>query len=214
MQSVTDQNVAKQVTDQLRAAIHSGEFPPGTRLVERQLAAQLGVSHIPIREALARLTEEGLVVREPRRGARVAELSESDLEEISSLRVVLEKFTALRVRDRWEDSFAESLQSIIDEMWRVSPEDSSSLARLDQQFHEKLAQLAQHKVLNDVSSGLRGRVQGFLHEAHVRLSEDAKKAHIDSHQELLDAIARGDTAEIERTVETHIMTAAQRIAAE
>ena len=57
MQTVSAQNVAKQVTEELRDAIYAGELKPGERLVERKLAARLGVSHIPVREALARLAE-------------------------------------------------------------------------------------------------------------------------------------------------------------
>ena len=70
-----DQSLADAVVDRLRAAISSGMYKPGERLVERRLAHEFGISHIPLREALARLTEEGLVVRLPRRGARVASLT-------------------------------------------------------------------------------------------------------------------------------------------
>ena len=66
MENVSDLNIAEQVLEELRSAIQSGELAPGERLIERKIAAQLGVSHIPVREALARLTQERLVVREPR----------------------------------------------------------------------------------------------------------------------------------------------------
>ena len=69
----------------LRGLIRDGAYAPGARLVERSIATELGTSHIPVREALARLAEEGLVVRLPRRGARVAELSPTLLDEISSV---------------------------------------------------------------------------------------------------------------------------------
>lgn len=84
-------NLADQVVGRVRDAIYEGRYPPGARLVERTLAAELGVSHIPIREALARLTDEGLIERTPRRGARVATLTPRELEELSSLRIVLEQ---------------------------------------------------------------------------------------------------------------------------
>ena len=94
-------SVAGRVADQLRDLIRDGAYAPGARLVERAIARELGTSHIPVREALARLAEEGLVVRLPRRGARVAELSPRLLEEISSVRVVLEQFVCRRVLERW-----------------------------------------------------------------------------------------------------------------
>src|SRR5690606_314708 len=111
MRTVSDQNIAEQVTDELRAAIHSGELAPGDRLVERKLAERLGVSHIPVREALTRLAEERLITREPRRGARVAALTAQDLEEIASLRTALEQFMAIRVQERWTDASAARLQT-------------------------------------------------------------------------------------------------------
>ena len=87
-----DQSLSDAVAERLRTAITEGVYAPGDHLVERRLARQFGVSHIPLREALARLVEEGLVVRLPRRGVRVASLTPRSLEEVSSLRVVLEQF--------------------------------------------------------------------------------------------------------------------------
>ena len=95
---VVTQSMSEQIAQELRNAIQDGELKPGERLVERALAIRMGVSHIPIREALGRLAEEGLVERTPRRGARVAALSEQELREISSLRIVLEQFVAVRVQ--------------------------------------------------------------------------------------------------------------------
>ena len=76
IQPLPDQSLADAVADRLREGIHNGEYAPGQRLVERTLSDGLGVSHIPVREALTKLEDEGLVVRLPRRGARVAELSQ------------------------------------------------------------------------------------------------------------------------------------------
>src|SRR6185312_13990753 len=70
IQPLPDQSLADAVADRLREGIHNGEYAPGQRLVERTLSDRLGVSHIPVREALTKLEDEGLVVRLPRRGAR------------------------------------------------------------------------------------------------------------------------------------------------
>src|SRR5262249_46544766 len=114
--ATTETSVSSDVTQRIREAIHAGTYPPGHRLVERQLSAQLGVSHIPVREALTRLTQEGLVVRAPRRGARVAELSPVLLGEISSLRTVLECFVAERVQERWTVAAEEELGELVRQM--------------------------------------------------------------------------------------------------
>ena len=98
LKSVPDQNVADRVTVELREAIFSGDLAPGERLVERKLAERLGTSHIPVREALTRLTQEGLVERLPHRGARVAALTSRDIAEISRLRTPPELFALDRER--------------------------------------------------------------------------------------------------------------------
>ena len=103
--------LADTIAERLRTAIQTGVYPPGTRLPERPMAAELGVSHIPVREALARLAEEGLVDREPRRGARVAALTARQLDEISSLRIVLEQFVARRVQAVWTPTIERQLRA-------------------------------------------------------------------------------------------------------
>jgi DNA-binding GntR family transcriptional regulator len=140
-----DHNLADAVADRLRADIRSGVYAPGDRLVERRLAHRFGVSHIPLREALARLGEEGLVVRPPRRGARVASLSPRMLEEVSSLRVVLEQFATRRVQGRFTPVARAELQAIVDKMIRASEQqDLAQMHELDQAFHEYLWRLTDH----------------------------------------------------------------------
>ncbi|WP_243228742.1 GntR family transcriptional regulator [Microbacterium sp. CIAB417] len=211
MRSVSDQNIAEQVTDELRAAIHSGELAPGERLVERRLAAQLGVSHIPVREALTRLSEERLVVREPRRGARVAELTARDLEEISSLRIVLEQFMATRVQERWNAESAARLGAVVDAMSRAEPGDIAEVLRQDQLFHATLAELADHRFLDEVSAQLRGRIAGFLHAANAALDPAEQQQHVHSHQQILDAIASGDPDRARDVIAAHVTAAFARI---
>jgi len=83
--------LADEVTDDLRDAIVSHELEPGRKLTEDELAAQLGVSRGPVREALMRLEREGLVVIERHRGATIASWNRQDIEEIYSLRGALEE---------------------------------------------------------------------------------------------------------------------------
>src|SRR5215218_5276749 len=90
----------------LRAAILDGTVPPGGQLRERDIAADLGISRSPLREALTRLEEEGLVVKIPFRGAFVVEVSADDIAEIASVRLLVEPYVgelsaeALRGADR------------------------------------------------------------------------------------------------------------------
>ena len=211
VRSVSDQNIAEQVTDELRSAIHSGELAPGERLVERKLADRLGVSHIPVREALTRLAEERLITREPRRGARVAELTAQDLEEISSLRIVLEQFMAIRVQERWNEESAARLGAIIQAMSDAAPGDIDEVLRQDRLFHETLADLAEHRFLDEVSGQLRGRITGFIHAANAALDPAEQEEHVRSHQQIVDAIASGDPAQAQSVIAEHVTRAVKRI---
>jgi len=211
MRSVSDQNIAEQVADELRAAIHSGELAPGERLVERKLADRLGVSHIPVREALTRLAEERLITREPRRGARVAQLSAQDLQEISSLRIVLEQFMAIRVQERWNEESAARLGAIIEAMADAAPGDIDEVLRQDRLFHETLADLAEHRFLDELSGQLRGRITGFLHAANAALDPAEQEEHVRSHQQIVDAIASGDPERAQSVIAAHVTRAVERI---
>lgn len=211
MRTVSDQNIAEQVTDELRAAIHSGELAPGDRLVERKLAERLGVSHIPVREALTRLAEERLITREPRRGARVAALTAQDLEEIASLRTVLEQFMAIRVQERWTDASAARLQTIIDAMAAAEVGDMEEVLRQDRAFHEALAELSEHRFLTELSAQLRGRITGFISAANAALPDEEQAEHVHSHQQILDAIASGDPEAARTVIAEHVTRAFARI---
>lgn len=211
MRTVSDHNIAEQVTDELRAAIHSGELAPGDRLVERKLAERLGVSHIPVREALTRLAEERLITREPRRGARVAALTAQDLEEIASLRIVLEQFMAIRVQERWTDASAQRLRQIIDAMEAAEVGDMTEVLRQDRAFHEALADLSEHRFLTEISAQLRGRITGFITAANAALPPAEQAEHVRSHREIMDAIASGDPDAARTVIAEHVRRAFERI---
>jgi DNA-binding GntR family transcriptional regulator len=210
---LSDHSRADAVADRLRADILSGVYAPGDRLVERRLAHRFGVSHIPLREALARLFEEGLVERLPRRGARVASLSPRMLDEVSSLRVVLEQFAMRQLQGRFTAAARGELQTIVDRMIHAAEQHDLTLVHeLDQQFHEYLWRLTDHALLVEVAGQLRSRVSHFFRAAAAPLGPDGMRRHAETHQELLDVIASGDLGAAEEAMEQHIRAAAQRIA--
>jgi DNA-binding GntR family transcriptional regulator len=203
-----------RVADELRDLIRDGAYAPGARLVERTIASELGTSHIPVREALARLAEEGLVVRLPRRGARVAELSPRSLEEISSVRVVLEQFVCRRVLERWTPAAHGQLSRLARRMGSAAERGSAkTVCELDVQFHETLWELADHELLLEVAAGLRGRIERFLRTANATLDPDQLRQHALDHADLVDLLAAGDEEAVAAAMRHHIEQAAERIAA-
>lgn len=210
--NVAGANISDRVADELREAIQSGALEPMERLVERKLAERMGVSHIPVREALAKLAEEGLVERTPRRGARVAALTDDELAEISSLRIVLEQFVGVRAQERWTSQAEKKLNSIAASMVSAATKgDVEQMFALDRKFHETLWELADHKVLLGVASQLRSRINGFLRAANGTLEGEGLIAHAASHSELIDALASGDPEQARAAMAQHIEIAAARI---
>lgn len=207
-----DDSLSERVTDRIRAAIQTGVYRPGTKLVERTIARELGVSHIPVREALARLADEGLVERIPRRGARVAELTPLGLAEISSLRIVLEGFVVRRAQERLTPEAEAKLRSIAERMLVAADVGSvDTLVLLDQEFHGLLWELSDHSLLNEVAAQVRGRIAAFLRAATSSLPAAELREHAKSHIMLVNAIAGGDADQAQAEMALHIQAAANRI---
>jgi DNA-binding GntR family transcriptional regulator len=209
-----EKNLSQKVFERVREAILTGSLAPGARLVERRLAEDLEVSHIPVREALARLADEGLVERSARRGSRVASLTVEELEEISSVRVVLEQFVVVRVQERWSSNAEEQLRAIVSEMQKAAASgDVEAVRDYDRAFHELLWQLAEHGTLLELAAKLRGRINNFLRIATLALSPNELQLHVASHGDIVDAIASGTPRRARRAMETHIETATLRVRA-
>lgn len=212
---VREMTVSEQATDQLRAAIRDGRYQPGDRLVERKLAAELGVSHIPVREALSRLTDEGLVERLPRRGARVAGLSLVELEEIASLRKVLEEFVAQRVQEGLTPTREAELRRIVERMQAAAERrEVNRVFELDREFHARLWEFADNAILVAMVEQLRGRLDALLRAATIDRSPEEMPEHAAAHRDLLEAIASGDPKRAKRTMAAHVEDATQRLSAQ
>ena len=103
----------------LRQAILKGDLAPGERLMEIQLANQLGVSRTPIREAIRKLELEGLVIMIPRRGAEVAKITEKDLKDVLEVRTSLEELAIGLACERITDEKIERLKEALDQFHKV-----------------------------------------------------------------------------------------------
>jgi DNA-binding GntR family transcriptional regulator len=212
LQPVAQRTLSDEAADRLRAAIRSGALPLGTRLIERDLADRLGMSRIPLREAIQRLVEEGLVRKYPHRGAVVYIPTRGEIEEISSLRVVLERFVAKRVVERWSPDHERTLRQIVEEMrWAASQHNLQQVYELDYRYHLTLWQIADHSLLLEVISGLRTRINRFLYEANSALTASQLEMHIHGHDDLIDVLDSGDVALAQSTFMHHVLGAKERI---
>ena len=125
--------------DRLREAILVGQYAPGTRLVQEELAASLGISRIPLREALRRLEGEGLVVISPNRGAIVRPLLTKDVVDLFDVRLALESLALERAAGNYVDVRVETRAWHGKALDAIAAHDLPTLFHLDRDFHARLA---------------------------------------------------------------------------
>ncbi len=204
--------LSDEVAERLRDAIRSGSIPPGSRLVEQEVAEQLGVSRVPVREAIQMLVDEGMVRKSPHRGAFVFLPTRNEIDEISSLRVVLECFVVERVIQNWNAAHEEALRGIVAAM-RVGMQEGNYhvIYEQDYAFHRTLWEIADHSILIEVVSSLRARLSRFLYEAASALSQQHAHRHVDSHDELINILKSGDVAAAQAEITQHILAAKERV---
>ncbi|GAA4622095.1 GntR family transcriptional regulator [Actinoallomurus vinaceus] len=182
--------LADEVADRLQDAIFSGVYPPGARLREVELAAALGVSRGPVREALLRLEREGLVRNEWHRGATVPTLSARDAAELHSLRAVLEDLAVRCAVERAADEDLEAVAEVAERMARAG--DAHAMVRLDMEFHDAVYAAAGHLRLRAAWEAIRSQVHLFL-LTRIGVSERDYTGHIpDEHARLAAALRARD----------------------
>lgn len=203
--------VWESVRARLRLAIIQGNLAPGAHLQEAQVAAALGVSRGPVREALLRLEHEGLVVNHPYRGRFVAELSATTIREIYSLRRVLECFAAELALDRLQPADLEEQAVLCTQMVAaLNTGRFESFADLDLAFHRRFVAAAGHSRLLQMWESLTGVTHAFI---VVNASLDQKNDHAiaEGHQAILGAFLRRDLAEVKESLTVHLQGAEQRL---
>src|SRR3990170_4777322 len=121
----------------IRRGIMDGEYKPGQRLKQQELARQFGCSVIPVREALQQLAAEGFVILDPQKGARVADLNSQRLEEVYEVRIRLEGWAAALAAKHMTPEAAARIRAILDKMDRPDISVSAWLA-LNWEFHDSV----------------------------------------------------------------------------
>ena len=190
----------------LRAAILDGTVPPGGQLRERDIAADLGVSRSPLREALSRLEEEGLIVKIPFRGAFVVEVSAQDVAEIASVRLLVEPYAGELALDALRGPERPRLSRTIEEFHRAT-EQNDIPASIDAhlQFHRLFYDLSGHGVLRGLWAGWETKLRLYLtvdHRSYSNLHDIA-----DEHERLAAVALEGDTEAFRRELAQHFQSA-------
>ena len=205
-------SLGEDVAERLRDAILHGELSPGQRLREEELSARIQVSRGPVRDAFILLEHEGLVQSSRNRGVSVVELTRNDLQEIYTLRSVLEPLAISLAIERGDASDLAEMDASLAEMTsafsrRITERDA---ARLDVQFHDTIYLAAHHQRLSNAWEQIRLPTYWFMLSRNVA-SSDWREGTVQGHAEILKVIKKGNQDAAVEVTKEHISFAYERI---
>lgn len=194
------------VFEALREAIINGTLKPGERMMEIQLAEQLGVSRTPVREAIRKLELEGFVVMIPRKGAYVAGISLKNIADVFEVRAALEALAAGLAAERITSDELEELERMLVRKGEcIEEERLEELIEIDTLFHEAMYKASRNEKLEQMIHNLREQIQRFR-STSLAYPGRMKEA-LEEHKKIVEAIADRDVALAQQLAREHIENA-------
>ena len=193
----------EMVYEELKMQILKGSIIPGTRMMEVELAEEMGVSRTPIREAIRKLEKEGLVTIEPRRGAYASMISTEDMVEILEVRQDLEGLAAYFAADRMTKSQMEELKQVSNSYNEAVKEGNmEAMIKHDTRFHHIIVESCRNKILVQMIEQLQELVLRFryIYYDNFRRAENMPE----EHEAIVAAIAEGDADKARAAADIHI----------
>jgi len=192
-----------KVISTLRTAILRGTFPAGRRLVEAELARELGVSRTPVREALRGLENEGLLHRVPGRGIVVLEITAEDIEEIYTMKAVLEGMAVRLACQRASEKELARLDGFIHEMQVLAERNEiGAYAAVSREFHAALIRAARSRRLTEIYRLVDTPIQRL--RVFALAQPGRPRESVMEHRAIVDAIARRDAEAAEALIREHV----------
>lgn len=193
--------------DKLKTEIMSGDLVAGDRVKEELVAEKLGVSRTPIRHALQKLAAQGFIVMTHHQGARVANWSSQDLEEITALRALLEGFGASVAARKVTAAQLDALQILCDEMekaaGRATPADLEEITDLNSRFHMTIIEASGNKRLAEVIGNLAHPL--LVQRRFTAFTNERLQRSMAHHREIIDALTQGDSDWASAIMRSHIL---------
>lgn len=198
------------IARKIRTAIGNGEFGPGAQLGEADLAGRLGVSRGPLREAMQRLTQEGLLVSIRNRGLFVAQFSQADITDIYLTRTAVERGAALKIIevDHTNKPAGAELLGIVAQMEALGGE-PEAISRIDISFHEAMVRLADSPRLTRVHATLVTETKMCL--AALEQAEYPLEDRVAEHRRIAQAIIDADVPELHKALADHMDSAVAQL---
>lgn len=199
-------NLPDQVAEHIVVLLANGDLQPGQRLFEKDICQLLGVSRIPVREALRILQTQGVVTTEPNRGTFITEFGSDETSEMLEVRLSVERIALRRLLKQVaaRPEIISELQDSIDEMRRAAKlSDQLAYCRADLSFHSRMVELSQSPVLKPIWDSLaRGVLVFLMQERNVAFDYEAS---IRDHELLVEMIRDRKRGALDQEIERHIM---------
>ena len=198
------------VFNTLREAILNGEIKPGERLMELQLAAKLGVSRTPIREAIRMLVQEGLAVTVPRKGAEVAKMTEKDMEDVLIIRAALDELAVELACDAITEEQFKQLQGARRTFENsLKTGDLRKIAAADVKFHDVIYQATGNARLVAMLNNLREQM--YRYRIEYLKDEASYPELVREHKAIIEGIRNRDKEHVTEVMQKHIINQAMAI---
>lgn len=203
MPRLTRSSVRPDIATRLREAITRGQLMPNERLVEADLATSYGVNRAHVRTALAMLDQEGLVVREKNRGARVRAITDAEAIEIAETRLAIETMVARQAAVRATDADKKALRAIEADMRRaVKGADDLGFSRANGALHREIQRIAGNATATRILSTLRSHLVRLQYR--VILLPGRPQSSLAEHRAIVEAICAGNADAAEKAMRRHL----------
>lgn len=194
------------VCEHIREAIINGVFAPGERLMEIQMADEMGVSRTPVREAIRKLEMEGFVVMIPRRGTYVSDISIKDINDVYEIRTSLDMLAAGLAAERISDEELEELQRLLIQVGRaIEDNDMNKVLEADIAFHDVLYKASRNERLRNIINNLREQIT-VIRGVSMRYPGRLKDTQ-EEHRALVECIAARDVEKSQEMARIHLENA-------
>ncbi|HLJ60124.1 MAG TPA: GntR family transcriptional regulator [bacterium] len=203
---ISDQKtVGQQVYEELRQRIVHGRLRPGQRLNEARIAQDMGISRAPVREAVQRLRQDGLVTTKPRHGPVVAEITAADAAHLYRLRSALEELAVVLFIERGAQGALKELEDVVKAM--IEAGQAGNLAQMveqDVRFHEALCEHSGNPLLSRIYQMISAQFRIAAIQDDARTAELSEIAR--AHAELLETIGQRDVSAAVSRLREHILS--------
>ena len=192
-----------QVLKEIKRAIQTGKLRPGDRIVESQLAEEMGISKFPVREAIRYLEKEGLVVTIPFKGTYVCEFDERDVDELYVVRGALEELAIRLCVSRIDEAKIKRLDAILAEMQRAADDHNfEKMVSADMRFHHTIFEYSGNQRLLQLWITLEDQIKSFI--ALEEYFYERPQELVETHYPVLEAIRMADAGLAQDAVRKHL----------